>query len=180
MQKKLLLVLNVVLFSGLTNSITINAGTIKTAAIIAGIGAIGAGGSYAKDMNKEYAEAEKDPDTKLLLVKAGAAITMVIGAEYVSASNGSGSDLAENLIKIAVGVVAFGAHSDRIARCARYIPLLGDVITDPIDPKTGKENKHIGACVRTIMTYVALKGLALEGLKACTSGSMISCSKKKS
>jgi len=167
MQKKLSLALSFMLLTGLTNSVNAAGGwsATKKAATIAGICIVLGGGQYVEKMNKEYADARKDPDLTLALTKTGAAAGLLIGTDMLMNDHNT----AENLVKIGAFTVALAAGSDTVAHAVKHIPSIGAILTGPI--VDGKEVKDAGAAARIVMAYIPLRQMGLDALKKAGLGS---------
>jgi hypothetical protein len=157
MQKKLSIVLSVMLLTGLNNSVKADASAIKKAVIVAGLGTIVGAGQYAANMNEEYSRNKKDPDARMRATKAlGAAVTL-IGADLIL----NDSSTAENLVKIGAFSLALLATTEPVANVVREVPVIGGLLTDPID-ENGNEKKDFGAIARFALVFIPVRDFLLS------------------
>lgn len=163
MQKKLV-ALSLVLFAALNSSV-VYAGEssfsgIKAAVVLGGLGSITLAGNKATAMNEEYSKNKKAPDFKMRATKSVGAAVMLVGGDILL---GNTSDTKLNLAKLAAFSVSLLAITDTAADVVRAIPLVGGLLTDPVDHH-GKEVRDSGAYARGLLLYIPLRELAV---KAC-------------
>jgi hypothetical protein len=160
MQKKLI-ALSVVLFLALNSSVVYSTegfNGIKTAVILGGLGSITAAGARAAKMNEEYSKKKKAPDFNMRATKAIGAACILVGADLVL---GDTSNTPRNLAKLGAFSVSLLAVTDTAANIVREIPIIGGLLTDPVDEK-GKEIRDSGAYARGLLVYVPLRDFALS------------------
>ena len=157
MQKKLAFILNVTLLSGLANAI-IAKDEIRKVVIMGSLAVLGTGGHYLQQMNDEYSRKNKKTDLKMRLTKAGLAAGSILAVDLLT---GDKSSTSENIAKIAAATVAMAATTQPVADVLRPIPLIGGLLTDPVD-ENGDERKDIGAVARFALVYIPLRSLAVQ------------------
>ena len=152
MQKKLAFLLNVALLGGLTNSLKAD-NEIKKIAILGSLASIGAGAYHLDNLNKEYSKKNKKPDLQMRLIKAATAAGSILAVDVLTDDT---STTKQHLAKIGVAFIAMAATTKPVADTLRPIPLLGGLLTDPID-EDGDERKDIGAIARFALAYIPLR-----------------------
>lgn len=140
---------------------------LKTILSLAGIAAIGATGRYSEKLNEEYEQRGATPDTRLRLLKLGAAGLSLLGLDIITGEN----NMIENGAKLAAFAVSSFAITDKCALIVKRIPLIGALFTDPMRERTVKgangsdpikqrlEQKDIGAAARVTAAYIPLKAV---------------------
>jgi len=152
MQKKLLRALTVVIIAGLGNSIQAE-NEIKKLAIVGSIATLGYGGHCLQQMNDEYSKNNKKPDIQMRTTKMALAAGSIVAVDMLT---GDTSTVSQDLAKIAVAAVAMAATTQPVADVLRPIPLVGGLLTDPVD-EDGDERKDIGAIARFALVYIPLR-----------------------
>ena len=157
MQKKLSLALTFIALAGLTNSVKAQ-DEIKKVLIMGSLATLGYGGHCLQQMNDEYSKANKKPDMNLRLTKTALAAGSILAVDILT---GDTSSTSQHLAKIAVATIAMAATTQPVADALRPIPLLGGLLTDPVD-EDGDERKDIGAIARFALTYIPLRQTAVK------------------
>lgn len=153
MQKKLSLALSIVLLTGLTNSIKAEGEIIKKLIIVGSLATLGYGGHCLQQMNDEYSKKNKKPDMQMRLTKTALAAGSILAVDILT---GDTSTTNQHLAKIAVAAIAMAATTQPVADVLRPIPLIGGLLTDPVD-EDGDERKDIGAIARFALAYIPLR-----------------------
>jgi hypothetical protein len=157
MQKKLAFLLNVALLSGLAHSLKAD-GEINKLFTIGAIAGLGYGGHYLQQMNDEYSKKNKKPDNKMRFAKTVTAAGAILAADILT---GDTNTTNQHLAKIAVAGVAMLATTQPVADALRPIPLIGGLLTDPVD-EDGDERKDAGAIARFALTYIPLRQAVVQ------------------
>jgi hypothetical protein len=157
MKKNLLILAATIVMAATNNSFADTTGLQKIA-IAGGIGSIGLAGKWTTDLNQEYSKQKKSPDFKMRAAKAVGAVIMLAGCDILS---GDTQDTARNIAKVAAYGISLCAITDTVGDAVRHIPLVGGILTDPID-ENGREMKDSGAFARGILLYVPLRALACK------------------
>ncbi len=152
MQKKLAFLLNVALLGGLTNSLRAD-GEIKKLCTIGAIAGLGYGGHYLQQMNDEYSKKNKKSDNKMRLAKTMTAMGALVATDILT---GETSTTNQHVAKVAAAGIAMLATTQPVADALRPIPLIGGLLTDPVD-EDGDERKDIGAIARFALIYIPLR-----------------------
>lgn len=155
-QKNVSLALSILLLTGLTNFINAKSNLEKIALGVA-VATIAGGGKYAEQMNEEYSKADKDPDLKMRCTKALVTSAAIIGIDIVSGDN---TNTGRNIAKVGCVLAASLAATQLVADVVRPIPLIGGILTDPVD-ENGKEQKDFGALSRFALAHIALRKIVL-------------------
>lgn len=157
MQKKLGLFLNVILLSSTINTLKAK-DELRKVFIMGSLAVLGTGGHYLKQMNDEYSKENKKTDLRMRLTKAGLAAGSILAVDILT---GDKSSTGENIAKIAAATVAMAATTQSVADVLRPIPLIGGLLTDPVD-EYGEERKDIGAVARFALVYIPLRSIAVN------------------
>lgn len=157
MQKQLSLTLAIVLLASSTHYLNAVKSNLEKLAIGVSLATIAGGGTYANNMNEEYTKEQKDPDAKMRITKAIVTSAAIIGIDIVSGDN---TNTGRNIAKVGCVLVASLAATQPVADVIRPIPLIGGILTDPVD-ENGKEQKDFGALSRFALAHIALRKVVL-------------------
>ncbi len=157
MQKKLSFILSIMLLTGLTNFVKAE-DEIKKLLIIGSLATLGYGGHCLQQMNDEYSKKNKKPDMQMRLTKTALAAGSILAVDILT---GDTSTTQQHLAKIGVAAIAMAATTQPVADVLRPIPLIGGLLTDPVD-EDGDERKDIGAIARFALAYIPLRQLAVK------------------
>ncbi len=156
MNRKLALLLNIVVCAG---ACSLKAeGEIRKLATIGAIAGLGYGGHHLQQMNEEYSRKNKKPDNQMRFAKIATAMGAILAVDVLT---GETSTTNQHLAKVAVAGVAMLATTQPVADVLRPIPLIGGLLTDPVD-EDGDERKDIGAIARFALAYIPLRQAALK------------------
>jgi hypothetical protein len=156
MHKRLALLLNIVVFGGVY-SLKAD-GEIKKLFTIGALAGLGYGGHHLQQMNEEYSRKNKKPDSQMRFAKIATAMGAILAVDVLT---GETSTTNQHLAKVAVAGVAMLATTQPVADVLRPIPLVGGLLTDPVD-EDGDERKDIGAIARFAIAYIPLRQAALS------------------
>jgi len=138
----------------------------KTIAGLVGLGTIFTFGNSATEKNQEYTENNKKPDLELAIRKLAGGIATLAFADYFMSGSGKSGEGLNDIKNLVVKGILVGActlsSSDTVGNQARKIPVLGGFLSDPKDKKDGREQKGMGALLRFLIPYVALKEAAIK------------------
>jgi hypothetical protein len=152
MQKKLALLLNSALLGGFANSLKAQ-DEIRKVATMGAIAGLGYGGHYLQQMNDEYSRKNKKPDNHMRLAKIATAAGAILAVDILT---GETSTTNQHIAKVLVAGIAMAATTQPVADVLRPIPLVGGLLTDPVD-EDGDERKDIGAVARFALAYIPLR-----------------------
>lgn len=149
--KKLALFLNILVCGG---AYSLKAeGEIKKLATIGAIASLGYSGHYLQQLNEKYSRENRKPDNSMRLTKTITAAGAILAIDILT---GDTSTTEQHLAKIAVAGIAMAATTQPVADVLRPIPLVGGLLTDPVD-EDGDERKDMGAIARFALAYIPLR-----------------------
>ena len=119
-------------------------------------------GKQADQLNEEYTKKNRKPNFKLAIRKIGSLWLTTVALECVCNRKDDSCAKAKNLaIKsiLLLGTLPFA--TDTVANHLRPIPIIGGLLTDPVDKENGKECKHMGAYIRALLPYLVARQFAI-------------------
>ena len=127
---------------------------------LATIGSVIYLGNKAQQKNEEYSENNKKPDLPLATWKTVAGAATLLCGEWIFGEGDFEKKAKITLTKAAILSICIPFASDPAGDVARKIPVIGGFLSDPIDKEDGKEQKNIGALMRFLVPYIALRQAA--------------------